>query len=759
MGFHMLTRMTVLGSALVFLVGPVAALPGPGLNGTTTELIPVVGRLFPEPLMTNDYIGYFEAVPSLEKLARDFPDRVELFKVGKSLGWENRITGQRDRHDVLAFEITNEKSPVPFGEKIHLVFSCSIHGNEKGGREGCMRVAEDFAKGIGLAAEKPDLVKLLDYMVLAFYIPNTDGWTHDEPQYYRGPSGPGTSLYTRGNSNGTDLNRQWPTIGYVEGTRNHKTMAEPEIAALAPFVKDRYTNVWYAIDIHGMLNPSGAQTTSPVSPACAQSPANCANAVSAWAAHPGKGHFLLGLLSSAQLTQDEFVRQTRMAELVRERTKDCPGTLGPTWCRAPSTGGWGGTFSFWGTSWETIGYTSSGSTSNFMMSPTGLDAPAASYEMAYNHQVCDGVYTGCGQYMNEFHVNIVRKMVESLMEAARTDFRVSLETKGVRTAYLFNPRVVSTAAGNGDPRPSGGWSDENVLDDRWDILHNVYAASPMEYLRDLARYVRDGDKPGVFVELPAAQLTDARLAQTDQLVVAGSAAKVLDAKHTELIAKWVEAGGTLVLTDESMQLLEAIGAAKPGSVQVVAQYVGRTEVTDYSHALAKGLLGYSRQTYDPVAIGIQQNQAPVWFVDGGEVTGKGAVVGIVPPASATPRANLGEVAFGAGAIRFFGALLPDPSLEQYTPYGVADYGVTYAGNQFFVNMLGFEQVYQAPPRVLEDAGSLRKPNETRGAEAQEGSGKGIRVDDESTPAVGALGLVVAAAAAVAGFHLRGRRER
>ncbi|HLE47177.1 MAG TPA: M14 family zinc carboxypeptidase [Candidatus Thermoplasmatota archaeon] len=699
--------------ALVLMIGPVAALPGPGLNGTTTEAIPLVGRLFPEPLQTNDYIGYFEAVPSLEKLNRDFPDRIELFRVGKSLGWQNAQTGQREPQPVLAIEVTNEKSSVPFGEKIHLVFTCSIHGNEKGGREGCMRVAEDFAKGIGLAAEKPDLVKLLDYMVLSFPIPNTDGWTHDEPQYF--PGSP-SSMYTRGNANGTDLNRQWPTIGYLEGTRNHKTMNEPEIAGVAPWLKARYTNVWYAVDIHGMLNPADSGSNPPPLGACGPTnPGACpatATAFLQWLQKPNKGHFLLGLLSAAQLTQDEFVRQTRMAELVRERTATCPGTLGPTWCRSPSTGSWGGAFNFWGTSWETIGYTSSGSTSNFMMSPTGLNAPAATYEMSYNHVVCDGVYPGCGAYMNEFHVNVVRRIVESLMEAARTDFRVSLETGGARTAYLFNPKVVSTGNENGAPRASGGWSDENLLDDGWDILHNVYTASPMAYLRDMATYVREGDRPGVFTEVPVNDFQKDLLDDYTQLVIAGSTVDVLTEPQSRLIEAWVRDGGNLVLTDQSMRLLETLGAVKPGTVKTVTQYVGLTNVVDYSHPIAKNLLGYSRQTYDPIAIGIAQAQAPVWYVDGGELTQGGAIVGTIPSAqgSQEKRVNLGEVALGKGRIRFLGALLPDPALDQYTPYGVADYGVTYAGNQFFVNLLAFDQVYQAPPKVLENAGTLRKPS-------------------------------------------------
>ncbi|HEX9815465.1 MAG TPA: M14 family zinc carboxypeptidase, partial [Candidatus Thermoplasmatota archaeon] len=421
-------------TALVIFSAPVLATPLPGLNGTTAESIPVIGRLFPEALQTNDYIGYFEASDSFNVLHERYPDLVEVQRVGKSYGLPT-AGGQVVQNDVFLIEVTNEKSAIPFDEKIHLVFNCSIHGNEKGGREGCMRVIEDFAKGLGIAAEEPKLVEWLDYMVLAFSFPNTDGWVHDEPEYFAGE--PGT-MYNRGNGNGSDLNRQWPTIGYLEIDQSHKTLAEPEAAALAPLMRDRYTNVWYAIDIHGMLNPADGTTTAP-------DPQGGPTEFQRWAADDEKGHFVLGLLSSQMLNQDEFFRQTRMAELIRERTADCPGQIGAAYCQSPSTGAWGGSYNYWGTSWETISYTSTGTASMYMGNPYGLNAPAASYEMAYNHIVCDGVYMGCGNIMNEFHVNTVRKMVQALMEAASIDFQISLETGAMRTAYVYNPKIISTA--------------------------------------------------------------------------------------------------------------------------------------------------------------------------------------------------------------------------------------------------------------------------------------------------------------------------
>jgi hypothetical protein len=675
--------------------------------------------------------------------ASRYPDLIEVHRVAKSYGLLNRVTGAEDRNDVFAVEVTNEKSPIPFADKIHLVFTCSVHGNEKGGREGCMRVIEDFARNLGIAAQEPKLVAWLDYMVLAFGFTNTDGWAHDEPQYYAGQP---STLYTRENGNGTDLNRQWPTLGFLEIDQSHKTLAEPEVAGMAPFMRDRYTNTWYAIDIHGMLNPADGTQNLP-------NPQGGPTEFQRFLAEPGKGHFVLGLLSSQMLNQDEFFRQTRMAELIRERTEGCPGQLGPAWCSAPSTGAWGGEFNYWGTSWETIGYTSTGTTSMYMGNPYGLNAPAASYEMAFNHIVCDGVYIGCGQYMNEFHVNVVRRMVQALMEAASLDYRISLETAGLRTAYVFNPKVVSTAGPDGLGRPSTGWSDENALDDRWDILHNVFVASPMDYFRDLRQFVRNGDQPGVFDELPSNSLNAATLARYNQLVIAGSTMEVIDDAKLGAVKKWVEGGGRLILTDQSIKLLETMGVVGANSVANTTAYVGNTLVVDYTHAIAQNLLGYSRMTFDPTTIGIPQNQAPIWFIAQAEAASKGDVVGILPGGAlpgAGGNANLGEIPVGAGSIRYIGALLPDPTLEHYTPYGIGGYGVTYAGNQFMHNLLGFKQVFEAPPKIFENQGALRRPQ--GGPEAgPEGPGAApggsVDTSDGSTPSIG-LAVVVAVLAAV-----------
>lgn len=737
----MRTAIAALTAVLLLLsLAPAQALPLPGLNGETTNNIPAIGRVFPEPLQTNDYIGYFEAMDGLEYLNATYPDRVELIKIGKSIGWPNRVGGQVEPQDVFIVEVTNEKSPTPKEAKIQLLFMLSIHGNEKGGREGGFRVVEDFAKGdVGLLAQKPELLELLDYFLLIFLFPNVDGWTHDEPQYYQG----GT-MYLRQNANGVDLNRQWPTSGYMQDDRSHQTLSEPETAAAANYLKDHYANIYYASDIHGMLNPADG---NPAPPAPEASP-GYSQAVLDWLNDDEKGHFILGLLPAGQHSQEEMVRVTRLGELVRERLQQHPA-MAP-WTAAPSTGVWGGAFVRWGTVWETINYQVSGGSHDYFVSDAGLNAPSFSFEMSYNHVVCDAEYLGCGAAMNHFHVEGVRMIVATFMEAALSETRVSLETNGHRAAYLFNPKVWTSA----EDRALEGWALENPNDDKWDYAHAPYIATPNAYFEDVRQYVRDGDRPGVFEPLRFEDLSAESLARYDTFVVGGSAYELVNASSAAraTIKAWVEGGGSLVVTDSAIRALGHLELVAEDAVDVGQTYMGYTDIIDTDHPLAANMRGFSRQTYEGVPLGYAlSTSAPNWFVQMAEAESKGDPVGIINVGGnaaglgGTPAANFGEILLGKGKVRYLGALLPDPTQENYHPYGLASYATTYAGNQFFLNMLDFELVFEAPPKVLEDLGKARPAAGASAGVANDadgsGGGRGIPGFEAAFVLVAGLGLL------------------
>src|SRR5688572_9671727 len=200
------------------------------------------GRIFPEAEFARGYIqytpdafGFVEYQHGIEYLAEKYPRWISVFRLSDLYGDEALSAGPDelrsyedgdadDGRDIQVIKITDHE--VPDEGKETLLFSLSVHGNERGGLEGGLRTAEDLA----IAAEdggaivdgvdnyesstgkKPKLHQYEVEEVLgkeAIYLIdfNVDGWAVGD--WWNQPA---PSTYSRGNSIGTDLNRQMPTI-------------------------------------------------------------------------------------------------------------------------------------------------------------------------------------------------------------------------------------------------------------------------------------------------------------------------------------------------------------------------------------------------------------------------------------------------------------------------------------------------------------------------------------------------------------------
>ncbi|MCA1810656.1 MAG: hypothetical protein LC623_01430 [Halobacteriales archaeon] len=787
-------------------VSPATA-PAPALSPAQCKM--VAGRVFPEAnaqsvpvgsgqLPATDYVSYFEARAGLLYLAQTYPDWVNVTDVAQSYGLWNAATQQRDHFPVMVVQVTNHKSPIPIQDRQQLLFMLSIHGVEKGGREGGLRVIEDLVSGMGIATQKVQngaglkaaLQKptggpvetyrdYLDFTNLVFLFPNSDGWAHDELPYTdQGPaSGPPTpagspgrcggngQLMCRTNGNGTDLNRQTPTIGWalISASAGRLPVNEPEPQGYLPWLKGNF-RFNYAIDIHGM---SSNYILAPV------------------------------MMAAGSFTPQEMLRSTALAETLKQRLNTDP--FFATWTTAlgtaeavgapvgeavadspagpvlnqspvcsfggvcangqsPTTAAGSHLVADWGTVWDSIGYTDSGFSGDFFAQNSGLNAPGYDIEMAYNHLETDSQYEHGNQF-NGFHVEIVRHIVKSFMDAAAQDVQVSVETHGTRTVVLKTSYVATNLDDTKDGVPHatpGGWADKNPFDDPWQYSPaRPFSASPAKYWTDLQPFLRDGDRPGQMQLVDANGLTAERLGQATSLVIPGSAIKEIEADQAKLAAAkaYVEGGGNLVLTDEGMRFLDLAGITDK-AVDRNLQYAGAINM-DRSHELTKGVRGVARQTYEPVPLGfsIQSNSAPTWYVDaaklqavGGDVAGYGVQGQAGGPE--TSKVTLGQLKLGKGAIRFIGALLPDPTEEFYHPYGLDDYASTYSGNQILRNMLGWEETFQAPPIVIQGDGKIvQSSNEAPSGPAAPadtsttGGGKG-------TPGLEAVAVLAALGAAL-----------
>ena len=233
-----------------------------------------------------------------------------------------------------------------------------------------------------------------------------------------------------------------------------------------------------------------------------------------------------------------------------------------------------------------------------------------------------------------------------------------------------------------------------------------YRATNMNFWKDLKPFMRPGLE----------KLTTRRIATTTGWRERFDTIVITDKVYPEIaktLRRWVARNdGNLVLTDAALGMLKPMKIIR-GEVASHPQYLGyvnfataRREVT-YDHPLAKkinqpgaaeGQSGdevHRRQTYESVPIGysIQSpgggdaETSPVWSIPQSAWTkawGKQRAVGTTGD---TSRVSYGEIAFKGGRIRIIGALLPMPTDKYDNPFGVADYGVTYAGYQMLKNVL------------------------------------------------------------------------
>jgi MYXO-CTERM domain-containing protein len=842
---RLLLRAMPAGLAVLFILAlvpsPVSAEPGvPYVSGCSVAPVSgapmvidsamcetITGRVFPEASPNSiagspnalpgastspvqDYVSYFEFQAGLDYLAGTELGQqyLNVHQVAMSVGLCPQpapsvpLVGsggdcptERDHFPIYMLELTNKASPIPLENRQSMLFMLSIHGNEKGGREGGFRVLEDLVKGIGFAAEGvqngaglPAPIErptgegevqtyhdYLDFMRVFLLFPNADGWAHDEAPYPATDPYCGT-LFCRTNGNNTDLNRQGPTSGWQNPNRN--VVGEPESIGYYNWMLQQDIDWAYAIDIHGMLNhqnfgaimlPAGAMTPQEM-----QRSIRLAETLKDRLNQEADGHFAAWttLFTAGETAEGAASPATGSACVPGDPTGfgECP-LAGSALATAGSS-----QFAEYYTVIDAIGYTDSGFNGDYFAQDSGLNAPGYDIELAYNHITTDSQYMGPGSVFNDYHVKMVREIVKSFMDASALDVKISFETRGLRTLYV-EPSFVATSLddfnGDGTLRTPGGWADQNPGDDLWDYGKNGgFTARPAEYWEDLKPFVRNGDQPGVLTKTTAGALTASQLALFDQLVIPGSAIDDLETNPTTIAAikAWVEAGGNLVLTDQALRFLDLSGVTS-GAVDVLSQYMGgiRMDLTqpvfyeyqDTSSEANRNVRGGVKQTYEPTPLGFETgaNAAPNWFVDaaefaaaGGEAWGLACGTTQISDPCSDNGVGLGRVPVGEGQIQVIGSLLPDPTEEFYHPYGLDPYATTYSGNQILRNMLFWGNVLDTPPITIAGGEIIQSDNEpTAPADATDGAGD----DDKDTPSLGALALL--AIVALAAIVLRRRR--
>ncbi len=552
--------------------------------------------------------------------------------------FETTILGQsKAGHPLFDVVMTNERAG---GDKDKLLVVSSIHGNEVGGREGAARVMEDMADARFLGDE-PWVREVLRTHAIHFLFPNPDGWVAGD---IAGTEGAGF-MATRGNDSGRDLNRQFPVRGWI--SLPNATLAEPEgNAVIARLFGDRPGGWYLGTDNHG------------------QGPDEFAAA---------------GLQIVGQFDYQKSETLARFADGITESMKEY-GVLGELEQLREATGQDMGAY-HWGTLFDMLGYSASGSMIDYYNTAEGNDGTGFATELTVGTEVNWLTFPAL---LDQVWTDSIRAINYTMFKQAIDRRRFVFEVGG-RAAYVFDPDVIThdDANGAGYARQPGE-----------DIEQRPYRVTRMRFFRHLNRSARP--------KLHRVRVGD-DLSSFDSVILANDAMPEGTDRPAWVarLRAWVEAGGNLIVTDAAAPILADLGLVQAGDIAVHKAYVGLVDFGNRSDALNQGLRGVARQTYDTVPIGYRfgnagdaNDSAPNWTVAQAAWDANG---GRTAGTHGEGRTIYGERPLGAGRVRFLGALLPDPTEQYYHPYGLQSYAVTYTGYTLLQNMLRHANPARRPP--------------------------------------------------------------
>ncbi len=751
-----LAVLVVLAVALVGLAPAASATPvcTDGYMGGP-PLAACGGRIFPEAEDARAYVqfgadlaGFREYQHGLEYLVQQYPRWVSVFTLRDLYGHEAVSAGPDGRRstdpedtgdgrDVLVIKLTDHE--VPDDGKETLFFSLSVHGNERGGLEGGLRTAEDLAvaaEGGGTIVDGVDnydsttgreptfneypVADVLAQEAVYLVDFNIDGWEVGDT-LGRGMSG--TRPYVRGNGEGTDLNRQMPTVGRINPTRNPLQESETRfgvdlvqrIAAMG-----RRGQMAYGADVHGEITSRAYVDI--------MYPAGQFDSVD---------HRRLMAIAERTKSVIDATLFDGVIDEVEEATggNEAEGiddaVLPPGVVRDNAGNVVTVKPAHWATVWDTLAYTDTGFIGDYLATDAGVTG--MDYEIFLNHTVPDKAWN---VYLQENHINATRGIIKTAMAYALTqsvefnDDNVTVETVG-RAGYVVNPDTVTDRDENGSGTLPGPDAD-GIGADGQPVVQRPYEASNQRFFTDTDRLM--GDRP--FVPLAAADIAadPEALDAVDSLVLADVALPV-DPAGREVdreayfanLRAWVERGGNLVLTDRALHSLADLGITAPEAVTDIRVYQPWAKVLDLAHPLVSGLRENARQLVEAAILGygIGNSASPMTVVaESAWTEAGGTVVGTTDNANGgsgdagDSRVSLGELALGDGFVKVVGGALPTPTEENDHRYGLRDYGLTYSGLYVMENAirhdvagLGEVAAPPVPPTTPTEPGQPGEPGD------------------------------------------------
>jgi hypothetical protein len=402
-----------------------------------------------------DFLSYADMVKGVEYLETLFPDFVEFYELERRFGGGSDCTSStssadmcsaglpqqgvpagRQRSSLYLLRVTDER--VPDTSKKFFTFPLSIHGIERAGAEAGVRAAEDLATwaaceaGVATApvtcakegaTPHPLLETTPQQSVTAgdalrrsavyFVFANPDGWR-------RGDIDNGVRFFQRYNGNGVDMNRDWPTIGFT--FRPYTPWSEPETRSFGKVMKQIRPKWDGGIDLHGQLIDRAFSFT------------------------------LLGA------GEQNYAKNQRILQTVKGAWADAEQRLAWSPLIKPNTAPKDDQRLYgvqWGTVWDTIAYTTTGSLGDWINSPLGLDGDGIDNEMSLSHISNCGVgscYLIDGEQLHvDGNKSLIYSMINFTLKPEDTVFRVP-----GKVAYVRSPKVVSNSGQPTQAPPGAG---------------------------------------------------------------------------------------------------------------------------------------------------------------------------------------------------------------------------------------------------------------------------------------------------------------
>ena len=654
------------------------------------------GRIFPEAEIARAYVqylpdpsGFMEYEHGIKYLAKLYPRWISVFTFADHFrDGRARTAGEdgvrsyeggdsEDGHDIWVIKITDHK--IPDRGKETLFFSLAVHGNERGGLEGGLRTAEDLAMaaenggtivdGIDnyetTTGKKPQFHEYEVKDVLAKEVVylvdfNIDGWQVGDN--YHEPPLP----YSRGNGIGTDLNRQMPTVGRINPSRNplqesemrygHRLMHEVAAAG----INDKMA---YGADVHGELTSNAYVDI--------MYPAGQFDSVD----HRR-------LMAIAERTKS-VIDATLFEGIVDQIENGSGGNSSNPDSEVPTKP------ANWATVWDTLGYTDTGFIGDYMA--TDLGVTGMDYEIFLNHTVPDKAWN---VYLQENHINATRAIIKTAMAYALYQARefnrlnLHIDTYG-RAGYVLNERPVTHDDRNGPGRLPGPTA-KGIGADGKKVRQRPYIATNMQWFEDTSRLMSRPFQP---IRPRRIALDPTALDTIDTLVIADKV-RPKDARGREApvrryfrnLKSWVSGGGNLVLTDRALKALYKMDIVPKTAVSNITVYQPYADIVDFEHPMVEGLRPNARQLVETAPLGycIGNSCSPMTVVDRTAFEDAG---GHTVGTTGDERVSVGEIPMGSGVVRIVGGALPMPSEKDDHRYGLRDYAMTYTGLYIMENSI------------------------------------------------------------------------